>query len=308
MNYITQLNAFYSYLPINPLSPNANALYGALLHINNKTNWLKVFSVAITTITTLTGLNKQAIERARKELVKKGYIKFKKGSNQYFAGKYEIIELYQNSNKFNNLNFNVANDTANDIADDVPNNISKDITNNTANNTALNIASNIALYTADDIANDTALDTANNVANNVANDIASDTIIKHKHKQLKKEKEEDIACAPKVKTFDELIESYTSDEKLRNELKQHLSIRKKKGALTNRALELGLHNLTALTNKIESEEASTEAKILIVQQSIRNGYAEFYPLKQTKKQEGGINYNYAQRKADEATLEQLYDN
>ena len=256
MNYITQLNAFYSYLPINPLSPNANALYGALLHINNKTNWLKVFSVAITTITTLTGLNKQAIERARKELVKKGYIKFKKGSNQYFAGKYEIIELYQNSNKFNNLNFNVANDTANDIA----------------------------------------------------SDMASNTIIKHKHKQLKKEKEEDIACAPKVKTFDELIESYTSDEKLRNELKQHLSIRKKKGALTNRALELGLHNLTALTNKIESEEASTEAKILIVQQSIRNGYAEFYPLKQTKKQEGGINYNYAQRKADEATLEQLYDN
>ena len=299
MNYITQLNAFYSYLPINPLSPNANALYGALLHINNKTNWLKVFSVAITTITTLTGLNKQAIERARKELVKKGYIKFKKGSNQYYAGKYEIIELYQNSNKFNNLNFNVANDTANDIADNVPNNISDDITNNTT----LNIASNIA--------NDMALDTANNVANDTANDIASDmasnTIIKHKHKQLKKEKE-DIACAPKVKTFDELIESYTSDEKLRNELKQHLSIRKKKGALTNRALELGLHNLTALTNKIESEEASTEAKILIVQQSIRNGYAEFYPLKQTKKQEGGINYNYAQRKADEATLEQLYDN
>ena len=296
MNYITQLNAFYSYLPINPLSPNANALYGALLHINNKTNWLKVFSVAITTITTLTGLNKQAIERARKELVKKGYIKFKKGSNQYFAGKYEIIELYQNSNKFNNLNFNVANDTANDIADNVPNNISDDITNNTT----LNIASNTA--------NDMALDTANNVANDIASDMASNTIIKHKHKQLKKEKEEDIACAPKVKTFDELIESYTSDEKLRNELKQHLSIRKKKGALTNRALELGLHNLTALTNKIESEEASTEAKILIVQQSIRNGYAEFYPLKQTKKQEGGINYNYAQRKADEATLEQLYDN
>lgn len=300
MNYITQLNAFYSYLPINPLSPNANALYGALLHINNKTNWLKVFSVAITTITTLTGLNKQAIERARKELVKKGYIKFKKGSNQYFAGKYEIIELYQNSNKFNNLNFNVANDTANDIADNVPNNISDDITNNTTLNIASNIANDMALDTANNVANDT--------ANNIASDMASNTIIKHKHKQLKKEKEEDIACAPKVKTFDELIESYTSDEKLRNELKQHLSIRKKKGALTNRALELGLHNLTALTNKIESEEASTEAKILIVQQSIRNGYAEFYPLKQTKKQEGGINYNYAQRKADEAMLEQLYDN
>lgn len=300
MNYITQLNAFYSYLPINPLSPNANALYGALLHINNKTNWLKVFSVAITTITTLTGLNKQAIERARKELVKKGYIKFKKGSNQYFAGKYEIIELYQNSNKFNNLNFNVANDTANDIADNVPNNISDDITNNTTLNIASNIANDMALDTANNVANDT--------ANNIASDMASNTIIKHKHKQLKKEKEEDIACTPKVKTFDELIESYTSDEKLRNELKQHLSIRKKKGALTNRALELGLHNLTALTNKIESEEASTEAKILIVQQSIRNGYAEFYPLKQTKKQEGGINYNYSQRKADELILEKLYEN
>ena len=304
MNYIAQLNAFYAYVIINPLSSNANALYGALLHINNKTNWLKVFTAAITTITTLSGLNKQAIERARKELVKKGYIKFTKGNNQYFAGKYEIIELQNNSNKFNNSNFDVANDVANDIADDVPNNISDDI----ANNTALNIAGDIALYTADNIANDTALDTANDVANNIASDMASDTIIKHKHKQIKKEKKEYIACTHEEKTFDEIIESYTSDENLRNELKQHLSIRKNKGALTNRALELGLHNLTALTNKIESEEASTEAKILIVQQSIRSGYAEFYPLKPSKKEGGGMNYNYAQRKADEAMLEQLYDN
>nr|DAY61342.1 MAG TPA: helix-turn-helix domain protein [Caudoviricetes sp.] len=296
MNYIAQMNAFYDCLLINPLSPNANALYGALLHINNKTNWLKIFTVAITTISSLTGLNKQAIERARKELIQKGYIKFKNGKNQYSAGKYAIIELQKNLNQFNYLNSDITTNTPNDTPNDVANNIT--------DNTSIDIASNTVADTADNIANDTPNDTANNIAS----DMANDTINKHKHKQIKKEKREDIVCAPKVKTFDELIESYTSDDKLRNELKQHLSIRKKKGALTNRALELGLHNLTALTNKIESEEASTEAKILIVQQSIRNGYAEFYPLKQTKKQEGGINYNYAQRKADEATLEQLYDN
>ena len=257
MNYIKQLNAFYDYLPINPLSTNAISLYGALLHINNKCNWQTVFSAALLTLRTFTSLNKQAIERARNELVQKKYINFKKGSNQYSAGRYEIIDLQ----RFNSI----ENDTALDIANDTTNNAANDIPNNTAN----------------------------------------DTINKLKHKQIKKEKKENIAR--EEKSFDEMIEEYTNNENLQRELKNHLAIRKRKGALTIRALELGLHNLSALTNKISSEEEKVKIKIEIVQQSIRGGYPEFYPLKNQKKQ-GGINYNYTQRKQDEAILEQLYEN
>lgn len=261
MNYIKQLNAFYDYLPINPLSTNAISLYGALLHINNKCNWQTVFSAALLTLRTFTGLNKQAIERARNELVQKKYIKFKKGSNQYSAGRYEIIDLQ----RFNSTENDIPNDTALDIANDTTNNAPNDIPNNTAN----------------------------------------DTINKLKHKQIKKEKKENIAR--EEKSFDEMIEEYTNNENLQRELKNHLAIRKRKGALTIRALELGLHNLSALTNKISSEDEKVKIKIEIVQQSIRGGYPEFYPLKNQKKQ-GGINYNYTQRKQDEAILEQLYEN
>lgn len=132
--------------------------------------------------------------------------------------------------------------------------------------------------------------------------------IKTKTKTIKKQKAKTEENVQEEKSFDELIDEYSENLELRKELRNHLAIRKIKGALTNRSLLLGFHNLDALTNKINSEEEKTKVKIKIVQQSIRGGYPDFYPLKVQKKQEGGINYNYAQRKADEATLEQLYDN
>ena len=80
-----------------------------------------------------------------------------------------------------------------------------------------------------------------------------------------------------VKTFNEQIESYTENIKLQEELKEHLKVRKlKKAALTNRAIELSLKKLSDLTN-------NDEEKILIVQNSIMNGWTTFYPLKPDEK-------------------------
>lgn len=119
MNYLKQVNRFYELQLINSLNANSQSLYFALLNINNKCNWIKNFTVANTTLMTFTGLNKQALYRARNNLIQKEYIKFKKGVNQTQSGIYEIIE------------FDTANDTPNDTAD----NTASDTPNNTPNNT-----------------------------------------------------------------------------------------------------------------------------------------------------------------------------
>ena len=83
-----------------------------------------------------------------------------------------------------------------------------------------------------------------------------------------------------------MIEDYTDNKELRYELKEHLATRKlKKGALTNRAIEISLQNLSKLANN-DSE------KIAIVQKSIQNGWIAFYPLKEDEKSKQSDNvYN-----------------
>lgn len=74
------------------------------------------------------------------------------------------------------------------------------------------------------------------------------------------------------KSFDEIIDSYTENSVLREELKEHLKTRRaKRAALNNHAIELSLKRLDELTG-------STKEKIKIVQNSIINGWTGFYPL------------------------------
>ena len=98
----------------------------------------------------------------------------------------------------------------------------------------------------------------NNIDNNIDN-----------KKVSKKEK------APEKKSFsfDEIIDSYTDNEELRMELKEHLKTRKsKKATMTNRAIELSL-------NKLDKISSSDDEKIQIVQNAIMSGWTTFYPLK-----------------------------
>ena len=106
MNYIKQLNAFYKIVPIKQIGSNAKNLYETLLYINSSCYWKSDFTVANLYLMSLTGINKQAIYRARNELIQKELIEFKKGINQNESGKYTIIE------------FVTADETACDIADD----------------------------------------------------------------------------------------------------------------------------------------------------------------------------------------------
>lgn len=82
-----------------------------------------------------------------------------------------------------------------------------------------------------------------------------------------------ISDSKKSKTFNQLIEEYTTNEELRKELKEHLKVRKlKKAALTDRAVELSLSELDKIA-------AGDYEKIQIVRNSIMNGWTGFFPLK-----------------------------
>lgn len=92
----------------------------------------------------------------------------------------------------------------------------------------------------------------------------------------------------KKDTFDALIDAYTDNEDLKYELKNHLAVRKaKKGALTNRAIELSFKKLDELTY-YEPINLQEELKIKIVQQSIEKGWIGFFEYKEDKKNKSTI--------------------
>lgn len=111
-------------------------------------------------------------------------------------------------------------------------------------------------------------------------------IKKEMNKERKKEIKESERAKENVISFNQLIENYTDNVQLRDELKAHLKVRKnKKAALTNRAIELSLKKLDDL--------ASNDAeKIKMVQNAIMSGWTTFYPLKADEKQKMGSNPSY----------------
>ena len=108
--------------------------------------------------------------------------------------------------------------------------------------------------------------TLNNNYNNI-NNINNKNNIKKVSKETKQ-------------SFNTLIENYSENETLREELKNHLATRKlKKGALTNRAIELELNKLDDLVKNYPINDQENK-KIEIVRKSIENGWISFYPLKE----------------------------
>lgn len=79
-------------------------------------------------------------------------------------------------------------------------------------------------------------------------------------------------------SFDDLINNYTKNEELRQELKNHLATRKaKKATLTNRAIELSFKTLDKLAN-------NDTDKLEIVRQSIERGWTGFFEVKKSIEQ------------------------
>ena len=105
-------------------------------------------------------------------------------------------------------------------------------------------------------------------------------------------------------SFDDLINSYTQNENLREELKNHLATRKaKKATLTNRAIELSLKNLDSLVDNKPINDQENE-KIKIVQQSIVNGWTGFFALRE--KNQTTQQWMQKQNNSSKASIDDLY--
>lgn len=103
---------------------------------------------------------------------------------------------------------------------------------------------------------------------------------------LEKKSSKKEAPPENQKSFNKIIESYTENKKLQEELKEHLKVRKAKKALISHAIKLSLERLDEIAN-------SDEEKIEIVKNSIMSGWVKFFPLKpdEKKQQKDKPSYN-----------------
>ncbi len=94
MDYIKQLNEFYSTLDYKPLSSNAIAVYHILMNIASKVRWANEFKVANSVLMSKCNLTLSAVQRARAELINNDYIVYKKRKKSKYSFKifYSSIE------------------------------------------------------------------------------------------------------------------------------------------------------------------------------------------------------------------------
>lgn len=99
MNYLMELKAFYDKLELNPLPSQAIALWHTLMHIANKTCWQEEFTVAVSVLMLKSGLNAQAVKRARNRLAQDGYIDWKPRGGNLSASYHMNSLVVQNDSK-----------------------------------------------------------------------------------------------------------------------------------------------------------------------------------------------------------------
>ena len=74
MNYIVELNSFYAQLLVRPLSSEAQALWGVLMHLFNRAGWPLRLTVSASTLLGFLGYSYTTLSRARSELVAAGLL------------------------------------------------------------------------------------------------------------------------------------------------------------------------------------------------------------------------------------------
>lgn len=95
-----QLEKFYQLLDIKPISSNAVSLYFILIQIANLSDNYESFQVSNKVLLLKTGIkNISALQRAKNELIKNGFITIEKGSNQNDLSKYKVVDLNTNNDK-----------------------------------------------------------------------------------------------------------------------------------------------------------------------------------------------------------------
>jgi len=92
MDYIRQMSAFIDRSAAVSLSASSYALYLQLFGLNNKRRWAEWFEASNALLETVTGLTSKTIQKARQELIEKGFISVQFGDRR-IPTQYHIIRL-----------------------------------------------------------------------------------------------------------------------------------------------------------------------------------------------------------------------
>lgn len=92
MDFIRQMRGFRRQRLLNPIAANSICLYLILFEYDNDLGFLDWFTAPNSTLQGLTGLSLKSIQRARNELIQKGYIQYRAGKGSA-AGKYKLCDL-----------------------------------------------------------------------------------------------------------------------------------------------------------------------------------------------------------------------
>ena len=123
-DFIRQFNAFADY-SIGNLSQNATLVYLRLFAANNKIGRIEWFPMANDRLVAETGLTIPTINRAKRDLVERGFIKYREGKKGS-PTKYKLTILYDENflkqlNNFNENSFNENNLMKTDLTNPYPN-------------------------------------------------------------------------------------------------------------------------------------------------------------------------------------------
>lgn len=94
MDYIRQMSAFIDRSAAVSLSASSYALYLQLFGLNNKRRWAEWFEASNALLETVTGLTSKTIQKARQELIEKGFISVQLGDRR-IPTQYHIIRLVE---------------------------------------------------------------------------------------------------------------------------------------------------------------------------------------------------------------------
>jgi len=98
MNYIKELNAFRNWLLLHKLSSGSILLWHTLMSINNMAGWEVEFNASNTVIYQLTGLTKNKLITARRQLQEHDLIIYHKG-NKGKAPVYQMVSVHEKMNQ-----------------------------------------------------------------------------------------------------------------------------------------------------------------------------------------------------------------
>lgn len=139
MNYLQQILAFNDRQMINPLSSGQIALWHALMHINNKCNWIEWFSVANQTLESLSGLSRQGVTKARNVLKQEGLIEFKSNGTKATSYRINVVTMS------NSVQSSIQSSVQSSIQSGVQSSVQSGSTLNKQNKTKQNETNNMLL-------------------------------------------------------------------------------------------------------------------------------------------------------------------